>query len=386
MDGIIKSDCDNVYYNISIPHDDNIAINGSPTPADYFEIRGTPLLPCPAENYTMSVVRFSIPTSEIPIQIVPVDISLSNADINKLLYSVTLKWGAFEHQVFLQWIPTNNYAEVPQTPQLAQDIKYAPYYYLYSVKHLISIINNALTSAYLQIQNDGALITAPPFMEYDEEPGRINLFVPNNYIDEGVQIFANNTLNRNFGYGFDQQLNGFIGVINGKNAEFLINRTGTNIESITAPINPVPPVIPFFYPVQDYVQLTQDYNTISDMTSFTSIVLISRSIPLRTEWTSTQTLKGPIPLGDPIPSNGTTQDSFLNILTDFEVDISSGFELRNKIIYNPTAEFRRATLLGGNLTTIDVQAFWKDNYDNLYPIMIPAHDVLTIKLLFEKNK
>ena len=378
-----KAMCDNVYYNVNIPHDDNISINGSPTPANYFEIRGTPLLPCPAEDYTLSVVRFSVPTSEIPIQIVPVDIS--QPDINKLLYSITLTWNGNEHQEYLTWDTANNYAEVPPNTLLAQKQRYAPYYYLYSIKHLTYRINLSFKEAFDKLVLDGAPITAPPFMEYDEVAGRLQIFVPDSYINAGVKVYANRSLNRNFGYGFDQIYNGY-NTPNGKDAEFLVDRTGTNIITLEAPINPPPALAPFFYPSQDYVQLTQDYNSIVDMTSFTSIVLTTQNIPIRSEWVSLQELDGPLPVGEPVPSNPSTQDSFLNILSDFEVDIQTGFELRSKIVYNPSAEFRRITLQGGDLATIDLQAYWRDNYDNLYPLMIPAHDVLTVKLLFEKKK
>lgn len=376
--------CDNVYYNIIIPHDDNISKNGEPTPANYFEIRGTSILPCDAEDYTLSVVRFSVPASLIPIQIVPVDISPANNDINKLLYSVTLSWNGFNRQEHVIWESAINYAPVPQNPQEAQADRYAPYYYLYSVKHLLYRVNLALKAAYIGLVSDGAPITAPPFFEYTGENEKIKLYVPLNYNSGNVQVYANNTLNRNFGLGFDQKYEGF-NTPNGKDALFITERTGTNTINLTAPIIPYPAIAPFDYTQQDYIELTQDYNSISDMTSLASIVITSRSIPIRTEWLSLQTIKGPIPFGQSVPSNGTTQDGFLNILSDFEIDITQGYEYRSKIIYNPTAEFRRAALLGGNLSTIDIQVYWKDNYDNLYPVMIPAHDVLTIKILFEKK-
>jgi len=376
--------CDNVYYNINIPHDDNISRNGEPTPANYFEIRGTSILPCDAEDYTMSVVRFSIPTSQIPIQVVPVDISPGNTDINKLLYSITLEWNGNTFQEFITWETALNYAPVPNTPKEGQEPRYAPYYYLYSVKHLLYRINLALTKAFGKLVSAGAPITAPPFFEYTGETEKIRLYVPEDYTTNSVNVYANNALNRNFGLGFDQIYEGY-NVPDGKDALFILSRSGTNILTLTAPINPLPLVAPYNWNTQPYIELIQDYNSVSDMSSFSSIVITSRSIPIRNEWVSLQLLKGPIPIGQPVPSNGTTQDGFLNILTDFEADIVSGFELRSKLIYTPTAEYRRTTLLGGNLSTIDIQVYWKDNYDNLYPVMIPAHDVLTIKLLFEKK-
>lgn len=93
----VKKSGDNIYYNVIIPHNDAVSAGRSiPTNADYFEIRATPLLSYPANEYLLSVVRMLIPTSEIPIQIIPIDISQPN--INKTLYSVTLTYNNNDYQ------------------------------------------------------------------------------------------------------------------------------------------------------------------------------------------------------------------------------------------------------------------------------------------------
>lgn len=370
---------DNIYYNIVIPHDDNLSKNGSPTRADYFEMRSTPLLTNPAKDYVLSVVRMSIPTSEIPIQIIPVDIS--QPDVNQTLYTFTLTWDGNEFKQPVFWNPSNLYVTPPPDISVAQDPQYAPYYYLYSIKHFTVQLNNALQSIYNSLILAGAPITAPAFFDYDPDTNRMSLVVPLDYVTNNVLIYSNVPLARNFGHSFDQRFYGYSDdvVTTGKAVLWVVDDDAVNYDVIEQPP----------WPSQTYVRVTQDYNTVSDMTSFESLVLTTRSIPVRHEWISLQSIKGAVPLGTQLintPSNNSTQNGFLNLLTDFEVDITTGGELRSKVIYNPTGEYRRVTLRGSSkINTIDIQVFWKDNYDNLYPLQIPAHDELTIKILFEKK-
>jgi len=227
----------------------------------------------------------------------------------------------------------------------------------------------------------GAPITAPAFFDYDPEIDRISLVVPRDYVTNEVLIYSNVPLARNFGRSFDQIYYGYSDdvVVTGKAVLYVVDDDAVNYDVIDQPP----------YGSQTYIRVAQDYNTTSDISSFTSLVLTTRAIPIRHEWISLQSIKGAVPLGTQlqgVASNNTTQSGFLNILTDFEIDINSGSELRSRVIYNPSGEFRRVTLRGSSkITTVDVQVFWKDNYDNLYPLQIPAHEELTVKVLFEKK-
>lgn len=378
---VVKSG-DNTYYNVSIAHDDTVSVNGSPTEARYFEVRSTNLFEGPPDDYTMSVVRMKIPTSLIPIQIFPNNPEPSvPGDINESLYTLTLSWNGIDKQVPLEWIPQINFPpndnRIPPSPDVGINRKqYAVYYSLFSLQHFVDLINNAFIAAFDLIVLEGSPVTAPPFMYYDTTTKLVSLFVPDDYETVPVDIYFNNFLIDNFGLSFDVVCETFTPPPpNGKDCKFVIKAKNLNFEPIDVPS----------YGTSVYIKSTQEYNTLSDMTSFQSIVLASRSIPVRKEWISQQNIR--VALGRPsLPANNTTQDNFINILTDYEIDIVDGFEFRNNVIYNPTAEYRRATLLGNSpIRTIDIQVFWKDNFDNLYELLIPSHDVLTIKILFEKK-
>lgn len=369
----------NVYLNVDIPHNDSQSVRGSPTEANFFQVRGEGLLQAPASNYTMSVVRFSIPTSLIPLQLFPIDID-TNTNIDTSIYGVSIVWGAFSYQIPLQWITQDAIAPVP--PNVGAELvnsRFHKYYSLYNVSHLVDLINVAINTgvngrlatpdlpAIAGIVSDGFADVNPPFLEYDSETDLISLFSPATWEDSVVgrpEIYFNSALMSNFGSSLLNIKTGQ-GLANFQDNQLIIKDRLTNVVVLPAPYG------------AGIIQMKQDYDATSLMASLTSIVFTSNSLPVRSEWTAGQNSSG-----------GQEQigDSFQKILTDFEVQIDSIQELRPYIHYVPTAEYRRATLESDNdITLIDIQIFYKDNYGNLYPLMIPSHDVATIKILFEEK-
>jgi len=362
----------NIYYNIQIAHNDSIpeSINGGSTPATYYLTRGQPLLNHPASDYNLVVTKLSIPMDDIPIMIIPIDISQSN--INMTLFSVSLQWNAFIFLEKLIWVTSNAYALVPPNIAVSQNIEYAEYYYLYTMKHFCDIINTALIKCYNSLVANGCPITAPPFFRYNTTTKLLSLCIPSSYSVLSIKIFCNNGLNTNFVGSFDQLFFGH--ATNGQNVQFLYN-TITETQLISNNI----------YTNQLYIIDTQEFNTLNIMTSLVSIVLTSQCLPIRSEWITDQNRKGAYPyLGIPLITP-LIQDSSAKIVTDYDFDNSDQNNVRGRLIYNPTAEYRRIALFGtSQISTIDLQFFWTDNYGILHPLYISAHKTLNIKLLFEK--
>ena len=93
-----------IYYNVSITHNDLLSVGGSPTPAVFSEVRDEPVFYGSPKDWNMAVVRFTVPTSYIPIQFFPVQEDLVNPlNPNKSVYSVTLSYLGVDYRVFLQW-------------------------------------------------------------------------------------------------------------------------------------------------------------------------------------------------------------------------------------------------------------------------------------------
>lgn len=370
-----------VYYNISIPHNDLISNGGSPTPAVFEEVRDEPLFkgrPC---EWTMSVIRFTIPTSYIPIMYFPVqEDTLTPLNPNKSIFSITLSYNGNDFRQFLEWIPQVKSVPVPPPPtgiterQFQYDPKYLAYYGLFNYDHFCTIINNALETCF--INNIVPLLPAfatyeAPYFQYNSETRLFSLFTQSTSLDSNalpVEIWSNTYLNDNFDNSFDQEYYSYGLFTNGKNVRYVIKNRG--VGKITTDTKS---------PDGFIYEQRQTFPTLANMQSFTSIVIRSVSLPIVNEILTLQPNKG--------NRNGVGDGSGSeSIISDFEVDIGSGNLLKPFIHYIPTAEYRRINLQGETpIQRIDIEILWKDNYDNLYPVYIPAHDIATIKIIFEET-
>lgn len=365
---------DYTYLDISIPHDDAVSAGtGAPTPAIFNQVRSEPLFSDYPSKYALSIVRFTVPTNQIPIQIFPIQPNLppfNNTDVNLSIYSVTLTWMAFAHQVYLVWDPEDITVPAPSFTFPQEDVQLNgkwQYYSMFSFDHFVRMINAALDSACTLLIADGAPVTAPPFFTYDSTNKLFTLHAQTAYnssLVNPIGIYLNTALNGGFRNSFDCLRQSYINdpFNQGRDVKYYIFDRITNRETLPAPYG------------ASYTAV-QEYNAIANMVAFTSLVITSNSMPARAEWLSTQ-------------NNGISpgvSNSSLKILNDFEVLLDTGFETRTFVHYLPTAEYRRLTLQSNvPILTLDFQIYWKDQYDNLYPVMIPAHDIATIKILFEK--
>jgi hypothetical protein len=361
-----KKSSGHVYYNVSIPNSSGFSsftTQPPPTPALFQEVRDQAIITNP-NDYLLSVVRFSVPTSLIPLQIMP--IIPNQLDPNLSTYRVTLTYLGSSYGFSVIYIPTDVSISVPPAPGPTENpirSKYARYYSIFSIQHLVDMINTALTTSYSALNSaHGGVVSSAPFMLYDTSTKLFSMVASTEYVTNNVKIFFNFALNKLFEGSFNQIINP---AAIDTNAQFVIeNLHGTNLFVIPGPL-------------AGY-QMFQEFDTISQIDSFDSLVFITGTLPIRTEALSSQVLG----------SNTQTQNTsnFQRILTDFQIDLSTGFESRSFIHYNPSAEYRRVDMFGtGPINNIDIQVFWRDTQLNLYPVLIPYGFLLTIKILFEKK-
>lgn len=379
---IVKKNCKGqkrIYYNVSIPHNDRESKFGSPTVAKFSEARDEPLFhgkPC---DWNMSVIRFTIPTNYIPIMYFPVEEDISDpTNRDKSIYSVTLTYQGNVFQEHLEWRTQDDGVPIPPPPtgvterEFQYNPQYLEYYALYSQNHFCKLINEALDRCF---QNNivpllPAGVYLSPYFFFDSETRLYSLVTSNLFLSDAVlpiDIYFNTYLYANFDGSFDVTYNDF-STPNGQGVKFNIFYRGLNQRANV--------LQPDGY---DYIQ-KQEYDSTGQMQSFTSIIIRSTSLPIVNEAITLQPRAG--------TRNGTGIGSGSeSIISDFELDLYSGKELKSFIHYNPTAEYRRITLQGETpITRMDISLFWKDNYDNLYPLLIGSHNIVTVKILFEENK
>lgn len=363
------------YFNVSIPHDDRISVRGSPTPAVYNVVRDESIISGRPADYNMSVVRFTIPTTFIPIQFFPVIQNPNNInDINYSLYAITLSYLGIDYTEHLRWIPQDRDAPLPPPPtntgfNLNINKSYALYYSCYSFNQFVYILNNALKKCF----NDNILplLPNPPLGKTYNPPSFIfngstyllSVFVSDLFFESApnkIELYFNSALNTNFDSSFHTEYFGYTPIY--KNVRFvfstLIEETIENADEVNG----------YLY------KYTQEYDSTGLLTAFRSIIIRSNTLPLRNEGISIQGANGQISTGS------------ISVMTDFEIDKGSLRNQKSFIHYIPTAEYRRIEMFGNSsLKHIALEILWSDNYDNLYPVLIPAHDKATIKLYFEEK-
>lgn len=165
-----SKDANHVYYNVRIQ---NTAKTGEYVPCSFRETRTVPIVDNPSQ-YFFSCIRFSLPTSTIPLLIVPVQ-SYPNTDTTKTVYSVGLSYGTHSVQQHVIWAPNEMAYSTPITPQLSLSPVMSSsntkdsYYYCRSYVHMVNLVNTALASAFTAL---AGLETLPvgataPFITYD---------------------------------------------------------------------------------------------------------------------------------------------------------------------------------------------------------------------------
>ena len=83
---------------------------------------------------------------------------------------------------------------------------------------------------------------------------------------------------------------------------------------------------------------------------------------------------------------GSGAPNISNILSDFEIPISSTNQYRPEINYT-AVEYRLIDLFNNNnLNKTDLNIFWKDKYNNLIPFLLQPGCSANVKLLFRSKR
>ena len=352
---IKKIDSDHIYYNVLIPNNDQSEVR-----AKFMEVRGEPLINNPPE-WEMSIVRFKLPTQLVPIFYVDLK---TYPDITK--YSICLTNGAVESYKDVVYVPENNNT-YPVAPYAGMP---KGYWAVYTYQHFIDLINTTLLNAFNDPTFNASLpITgtawAAPYMVYNAQTQLFSLIAQQQYKTSGIKIYMNNLL-FNFFDPLEAYFNGY-NQPNGKEFEILVKNNYNN--SITIPTGSLGAGTAGY-------EMKQEYSSLPRWNSFSKFVFMTGSIPIRPEninATTTQQLQQ------------SSITNFQPILTDFIPVLSN--TVRNNVIYYPTAEYRMTDLVGNTpLNIVDLQIFWEDKNQILYPLDIPINESVNVKFLFRKKK
>jgi hypothetical protein len=143
------------------------------------------------------------------------------------------------------------------------------------------------------------------------------------------------------------------------------------LSSTTFPAAPFPAT----YSAVTLLQVEQEYPQPNNFIDIDRLLFTTQQIPVVKEFT-------PV---NPGPNQGsTTQNSFLNIITDFSLaNLEHNFTY---IEYLPTAEYRRISMNPSTaLDQIDMRVSYTTFDGTIHQVFIPPGGFLSIKMMFERK-
>ena len=427
-----KGDPDHVYIDINLYNQPD-QIDDKPQFLEYCEQRQSPILPTNAEDWYMSVVRFSLQTgSTLPIWIPKLELGQSNPDL--LVYVMTVKYTDSDANTFtvsknVKWYPEDVTAVKPSPPaiesppigvplgtppELVTDDNIPPfisqdlttgYYYAYSSQHIIRVFNATLRDIYEELHaNCEELPTRDDFTYQFFELDANNRWVLNSDLDlfntkylrsdrvlpdnGHCALYFNNALYTllssfpcckvKFIASESGQPNGAYRVSIANNANANILHTSIDPKNNTDANN-----------ARLWIQTVQEYDSSSLFCPVQSIVFKTTMIPVSNTLSSPQQILN--------LNSYNSGNSFLNsgnntmtdnILTDFQVNMDNISSYAGTLQYGPVGEYRLIDLIGSGQTQfneINISVFWKDEVGGLHQFFLDAGCNFNIKIMFRKK-
>jgi len=402
---IVKKNDDIIYYNGSVTNNQTSILNLQTVVAKFSDQRSQAILD-KASDYYASVIRWSLPTTTIPIAIIrPINFlpsfppaSLPNTDPNFSNLSIILSWWNGTNYVdfvsYLKWIPQNGVFPAPTNGDPVTPYPLIPgsnefYWYMFSYTQLVVMINNAFTDAFTRLKSmfGAAPGTVAPQLQYDATTNLYNLVCQTAFIAPAINPADPSNPDPNARYGSRTAITIWMNLLlsesnffPGWNVCFAgqdnISRQDPNTFFIA---NKLDRII-----IQDLgnnvtgglVTMTTEFPVLSNTVEYSNIILVSNTLPFKGESIN------------PSLQNVSATNTSLQIISDYTNDLfklDNAFSLRIGVLYDPKV-YRLIDLNGDNpLTTINVQALWVDNIGLQHNIFIKENSTFNFKMMFIKK-
>lgn len=359
------SQTDHIYINIPVLNDsytNMMPLNNIAYQRDDAVLRNTGM-------YKLAVSKLYVDTygGGIPLMIPELLVDGANTDPNKLAYSFTMRYyvsstEVYQTQQFVEFVPQNTTA-VPPYPSgpIAQQSSSTNYYHLYSFKYFVSLLNNTLATAYNAIKGSADPSSYPPFLTLSDNILVFNADKAKYNVSNTprLEVYCNTPMMR--------LLTGFDWIpssgVQGKNFMLNIIDDGTNTLSLA-----------------DYDALVniQSYSSIGLWNCVQSVILATNTLPVVPE------IQGTLVVQEPKEDYNTSNRQSYSIITNFNVDVDS-----NPLGYFPSVSFgtlnsyRFSDLQQiADLKAVSVGFFWRDYYNNIYPMYLPPQGRAYVELAF----
>jgi len=420
-----KYEPDHIYYDLQATTNDQTGESVPLTPLTFNEIRDNPFINDP-ENYYASIIRFRCETNgiNIPLMIPQMDTDQSEVaptfSVNRLIYTVVMRFNNNQFQQAVYFVPQNVTAAVPATPTTALTVQNnsSGYYNINSFQWFVNLVNNAFENclAGLNAMTPVPNNTRPPFLQLDPDSGKLQLFAQAAVYDETliqpVRVYFNEALFDAFSsFQVFYQGNGILPTtgltIREANQSVTPPAVPTSVVStiskaryqlrfyfttprnqlnsftvsdvLTPYNNTLPPATTYPY---NAITMFQDYPDLTSLCPIQSIFFTSSLLPISPALTGAPSVFNS---SVSLTSSGNNANIVLQI-TDLELLNEKGNEYKPAVLYAPSAQYRFIDMYGNApLHQIDIQCFWKDRFGNSYPLLLTPGASASIKMLFQKK-
>ena len=363
-----------IYHNIFINNNTNDII-----PATYEENRVIPILNDPSE-YDLSVIRFQVPLSEVPI--------FTFID-NEYMIAIYYKTATHGNLYFEKWVNYINNNTVNTPPNKNE---------IYDYVSFLQMINTALLSAWSDIHTlepTTVVLNQAPYLRKSVNNQNIfELVIPQSAVNNCIVYF-----NQQLAYYFDS--------LPSNSSVILSPPDGLNPSPGQS--LPTPPASGIFRTLPAGYQRCYGYNNTAfnqypyidtgclgwenKATAYTSFSIVQEFQTL-TNWNDALGLvftTSTIPvIGDAysIPSSSSFGSNVTQkIITDFQINAQLGPESRGIVDYVPFGEYRLMPLNSSfPLSTMNISVNWIDTEGIINPLYISPRNSINLKIMYRKKK
>lgn len=121
-----------------------------------------------------------------------------------------------------------------------------------------------------------------------------------------------------------------------------------------------------------YYKIEQSYSNITYIAAVKRIIITTNSIPINSEF-----LPGKI--------NDSLNPQF-PVLSDYVPTIQKSEDIKSVVYYIPTAQYRLIDMINSfPLYRININVYWLDIYNNIFPLSMPPFNQASIKIAFLKK-
>jgi hypothetical protein len=285
---------------------------------------------------------------------------------------------------------------------------FSEYYYTFSYKPFIDMINNALRAAWVQVRAAIAIVGAAysndnaPYLYWDEDANIATWVLPQSAFETPsgtnpsptllaglgtpLYIYFNAPLFNLFS-SFEAIQNGY-GASGGGTTPTTFGRNWRMSFPNTVSSNPYTitsagavQALPIIATIPS-LRVSQEYPTTALWNPVQSIVFTTSLLPIAPSIVSTPVLFG---AGASFTTSGNNS-GIANILTDLEVSLEKGWQYKPSINYVPTAEYRLFDLNGNApLSAIEISVNWKDTFGTVHQFRLASGANASLKLMFRRK-